>query len=59
MLVIEHNLDVMKCADHLIDLGPGGGSAGGSLVAAGTPEEIVRQGRGHTAGYLAGKLAAG
>jgi excinuclease ABC subunit A len=41
-VVIEHNLDVVKSADHVIDLGPEGGDAGGYVVAAGTPEEIVR-----------------
>ena len=42
VLVIEHNLDVIKTADHLLDLGPGGGAAGGKLVCAGTPEEVAR-----------------
>ena len=56
VLVIEHNPDVMKCADPIIDLGPEGGSAGGQVVAVGTPEEIVRRGRGHTARFLAEKL---
>lgn len=41
VLVIEHNMEVIKCADHIIDLGPGGGDAGGSIVAEGTPEEVV------------------
>ena len=40
VVVIEHNVDVMRCADWIIDLGPGGGDAGGTLVAEGTPEEI-------------------
>ncbi len=52
LLVIEHNLDLIKCADYVIDLGPEGGKDGGQIVAAGTPEQIVRQGRGHTAGFL-------
>jgi excinuclease ABC subunit A len=41
IVVIEHNLDVIRCADYLIDLGPEGGSGGGRLVAAGTPEEVA------------------
>ena len=57
MLVIEHKLDVVKCSDHVIDLGPEGGRAGGRLVAAGTPEEVVKAGRGYTARFLAEKLA--
>ena len=57
VLVIEHNMDVVKCADHVIDLGPEGGRAGGRLVAAGTPEEVVKAGRGYTARFLAEKLA--
>ena len=42
MVVIEHNLDVIKCADHIIDLGPDGGRNGGMIIAEGTPEEIVK-----------------
>ena len=42
MVVIEHNLDVIKCADYVIDLGPEGGDAGGHVVACGTPEELTR-----------------
>ncbi|MBQ5728984.1 MAG: excinuclease ABC subunit UvrA [Bacteroidaceae bacterium] len=56
VLVIEHNLDVVKCADHVIDLGPEGGREGGHLVIAGTPEEVVKAGRGYTARYLKEKL---
>jgi excinuclease ABC subunit A len=53
VVVIEHNLDVIKEADHIIDLGPGGGAHGGRLVAAGTPRQIVkRPGRSHTARFL-------
>jgi excinuclease ABC subunit A len=48
VLVIEHNLDVLKTVDHLIDLGPEGGDAGGRLVAAGTPEDVSRQSSSHT-----------
>jgi excinuclease ABC subunit A len=50
--VIEHNLDVAKCADYIIDLGPEGGEAGGEVVAAGTPEEVVRSRNSITARYL-------
>jgi excinuclease ABC subunit A len=52
VIVIEHNLDVIKCADWLVDLGPGGGDAGGRLVAAGTPEEIAKNPRSETGKYL-------
>ena len=58
ILVIEHNMDVVKCADHVIDLGPEGGREGGRLVAAGTPEEIVAAAQGYTARYLAEKLGS-
>lgn len=43
MVVIEHNLDVIKCADHVIDLGPGGGREGGMVIAEGTPEEVAQK----------------
>ena len=52
MLVVEHNLDVVKCADWVIDLGPEGGEGGGRLVAAGTPEEVARCRGSHTGRYL-------
>ncbi|MDQ6709743.1 MAG: excinuclease ABC subunit UvrA [Candidatus Dormibacteraeota bacterium] len=52
VLVIEHNLDVLKTADHLIDLGPEGGEKGGQIVAVGTPEEIARNPRSFTGHYL-------
>jgi excinuclease ABC subunit A len=52
VVVIEHNLDVIRAADWLVDLGPEGGTGGGTVVATGTPEELARQGRGHTARYL-------
>jgi excinuclease ABC subunit A len=52
VVVIEHNLDVVKCADWVIDLGPEGGAAGGALVAAGTPEEVAASPRSHTGEYL-------
>ena len=52
VLVIEHNLDVIKQADYIIDMGPEGGRRGGTVVATGTPEEIKKQGKGFTAKYL-------
>ena len=56
VLVIEHNLDVIKTADWIIDLGPEGGTRGGTIVAAGTPEEVVRVEASHTGRYLASML---
>ncbi|MFA6551808.1 MAG: hypothetical protein WCV41_04755, partial [Patescibacteria group bacterium] len=50
--VIEHNLDVIKSADYIIDLGPEGGDKGGEVVACGTPEEVVKLDKGYTAKYL-------
>jgi excinuclease ABC subunit A len=58
VVVIEHNLDVIKVADFIIDLGPEGGDAGGWVVAAGTPEEIVKNKQSYTAKYLTDKLQA-
>lgn len=52
IVVIEHNLDVIKCADHIIDLGPEGGDKGGEIVATGTPEEIVQNKKSYTGYYL-------
>ena len=52
VVVIEHNLDVIKTADYLIDLGPEGGHRGGTIVATGTPEEICRVEASHTGRYL-------
>lgn len=52
VLVIEHNLDVVKTADYIIDLGPEGGDEGGEVAAAGTPEEVVRNSRSYTGAYL-------
>ncbi|MEK6613744.1 MAG: excinuclease ABC subunit UvrA, partial [Candidatus Binatota bacterium] len=52
LVVIEHNMEVVKCADHIIDLGPEGGDAGGFVVAAGTPEEIAECEKSHTGRYL-------
>jgi len=57
VLVIEHNLDIIKVADHVIDMGPEGGAGGGTVVARGTPEEVVLMGRGHTWPYLKAELA--
>jgi excinuclease ABC subunit A len=57
VVLIEHHLDVIKSADHVIDLGPEGGHAGGELVAAGTPEVVARCKASHTGRYLRGKLA--
>lgn len=57
VLIIEHNLDVIKCADYVIDLGPEGGAQGGNIVAAGTPEQVAES-DGYTAKYLKEKLAA-
>ncbi|HEV2863264.1 MAG TPA: excinuclease ABC subunit UvrA, partial [Pyrinomonadaceae bacterium] len=57
LLVIEHNLDVIKTADHVIDLGPEGGIAGGQLVATGTPEEIMASPASHTGRFLRAHLA--
>lgn len=52
VVVIEHNMDVIKMADWIIDLGPEGGKGGGNILVSGTPEEIVKKGVGYTAGYL-------
>ncbi len=57
LLVIEHNLDVIKTADYVIDLGPEGGEAGGSIVATGTPEEIMKEPKSHTGRFLKAYLA--
>jgi excinuclease ABC subunit A len=59
LLVIEHNLDVVKTADWIIDLGPEGGAEGGSVVAAGTPEHVAQVASSHTGRYLRSVLAAG
>ena len=56
VVVIEHNLDVIKCADHIIDLGPGGGKHGGRIVAAGTPEKVARSKKSLTAEHLREEL---
>jgi excinuclease ABC subunit A len=56
VIVIEHNLDIIKCADYIIDLGPEGGEKGGNVLATGTPEEIVKNRESHTARYLKEEL---
>ncbi len=56
LLVIEHNMELIKCADHIIDLGPEGGREGGLIVAEGTPEHVAELGLGYTAHYLADAL---
>ncbi|HEY5498278.1 MAG TPA: hypothetical protein VIK19_08085, partial [Syntrophales bacterium] len=52
IVVIEHNLDVIKCADHIIDLGPEGGPGGGRIIATGTPEEVARTEISYTGQFL-------
>lgn len=59
VVVIEHNLDVIKCADQILELGPGGGDAGGWIVARGTPEEVATVAGSPTGPYLKGLLARG
>jgi len=56
IVIIEHNLDVIKCADHIIDLGPEGGNAGGNIVVEGTPEAVAQCAQSYTGQYLQGKL---
>ena len=57
LIVVEHNLDVIKCADHIIDLGPDGGDAGGTIVATGTPEEVAANDKSVTGRFLKDKLS--
>ena len=57
VVVIEHNLDVIKCADHVIDLGPEGGNEGGRIIATGTPEEIAKIPESHTGRFLKPRLS--
>jgi excinuclease ABC subunit A len=57
VVVIEHNLDVIKTADWVIDLGPEGGNRGGTIVAEGTPEDVAANSASHTGRYLAPLLA--
>ena len=56
VIVIEHNLDVMKSADYIIDLGPEGGDEGGRVIAKGTPEEIIKNPLSYTGKFLKDKL---
>ncbi|MDE6324474.1 MAG: excinuclease ABC subunit UvrA [Paramuribaculum sp.] len=56
VVIIEHNMDIIKCADHVIDIGPEGGDAGGQVVATGTPEDIAECKQSHTGRYLRDKL---
>ena len=56
IVIIEHNMDVIKCADHVIDIGPEGGDAGGYVVAAGTPEQIAACPQSYTGAFLKEKL---
>jgi excinuclease ABC subunit A len=56
IVVIEHNLDVIGCADWLLDMGPEGGAGGGELLAAGTPEQVAADPRSHTGRFLAAHL---
>ena len=57
VLVIEHNLDVIKQADWIIDIGPEGGRGGGMIVAQGTPEQVATSGKGYTSRFLAEELS--
>ena len=59
VVAVEHNLDVIKAADHVIDLGPEAGEGGGRVVASGTPEQVARSRRSHTARYLRAALRGG
>ena len=56
VIIVEHNLDMIKCADYIIDLGPNGGVDGGKLIATGTPEEIIKSSQSHTGRFLKEKL---
>jgi excinuclease ABC subunit A len=56
IIIIEHNMDIIKCADHIIDLGPEGGKEGGYIVAEGTPEEVAKCEQSHTGQFLKSKL---
>ena len=58
VVVIEHNLDVVKTADYIIDIGPEGGDGGGRIVATGTPEEVAEVAESHTGRYLKPMLEA-
>ena len=56
VIVIEHNLDVIRCSDHVIDIGPEGGAEGGEIISTGTPEELAKISRSHTGKVLRGTL---
>ena len=56
VVVIEHNLDLIKCADYIIDMGPEGGDGGGTVIATGTPEEVAEIAASYTGQYLREKL---
>ena len=56
IVVIEHNLDVIKCADHIIDMGPEGGRGGGQVLATGTPEEVAESKKGYTPPFIKEEL---
>lgn len=56
VIIIEHNMDIIKCADYIIDIGPEGGNDGGVVVATGTPEEVAANPDSYTGRYLAEKL---
>ena len=56
MVVIEHNLDVIKTADYIIDIGPEGGDRGGNVIAEGTPEEVAKVKESYTGAYIARML---
>ena len=58
-MVIEHNLDVIKTADWIVDLGPEGGSGGGQIIVTGTPEQVAKDKKSHTARFLKEILAKG
>jgi excinuclease ABC subunit A len=58
VLIIEHNMDVIKLADYIIDIGPEGGKGGGMVVAKGTPEEVAKSKKGYTAGFLKKELGS-
>ena len=56
IIIIEHNMDIIKCADHIIDLGPEGGQAGGNVVVTGTPEEVAKCAYSYTGQFLQDKM---
>ncbi len=58
VIIIEHNMDVIKMADHIIDIGPEGGRKGGKVIAQGTPEKVVKVKGSHTGKYLLEELEA-